>query len=175
MKFHLRKILPVGLLAVLVLVTAAAAYAETSTEPQTNDDLVVFRYSQSGVACDLAPCDVDVLNNDLPAGPWKASTLRIVDPGDLTTLRTKYVESDQGIWEVEPSRTGGSALRLVRAMEHPIRNVSGAYTDTPYPIDYVVEDDAQTLSNPSIGAITFTDSNPLSESLAIFPASLSLA
>ena len=112
-----------------------------------------------------------MLNNDLPEGPWAASTVRIVDPFDMVTLLTKYVEPDQGIWAVNESN-GSISFTPCTGNETPDPECTAALnTKEPYPIDYVVEDGAQVLSNPAIVTVTYAES-PLSVSLAYFSSSL---
>ncbi len=138
-------------------------YAEMAVDSQTVDDVALLQ----------APGqrrEYPVLSNDLPAGPWIASTVRIVDPLDMVTLLTKYVEPDQGIWEVNQPNGSISFTPCTHNGTPDVGCTAALDTTAPYPIDYVVEDGGQVLSNPAIVTITYADS-PLSASLAYFSSS----
>ncbi|MCB9139775.1 MAG: hypothetical protein H6642_15640 [Caldilineaceae bacterium] len=174
MALYMRKILRVVLFLTLLLATQLPLYAApTADEPQTIDDNVVVDYADPP-ANKYSTVNIDVLALDLPVEAWLASTVRIVNLTNpsLDTYLTKYVEPDQGIWEVN-TETGVISFTPCTGSGTPDLTCTTALnTDMPFPIDYVVEDTNHVLSNPAQVTVTYKEPDPsLNELLAYFSSS----
>ncbi|MCB0047483.1 MAG: hypothetical protein KDD92_18815 [Caldilineaceae bacterium] len=163
MNLYIRRAFQIGLLVAMLLITSPSLYAQT--DPEAVDDEALLQTANSAVV-------IPVLDNDLPdSSAWNPSTVRIIDPTDFVTQLTKYVEPDQGIWEV--NTTGGSiSFTPCTGNGTPDPECTSALSiKDPFAIDYVVQDTNGTLSNPAIVTVTYADP-PLSASLGYFFSSL---
>ena len=84
-------------------------------------------------------------------------TVRIIDPLDMVTLHTKYVEPNQGIWSVNQSNGKISFTPCTGSGTPDLECTAALNTKKPYPVDYIVEDNSRALSNPAIVTITYAD------------------
>ncbi len=145
----------VGLLLTIMLQVVLAGTSLALSDPQTNDDQSLDNIRGTVVT-------VDVLDNDTP-GAWNASTVRIIDPNDMTTQLTEYLEPDQGTWRVN----GDGSITFTPCSGADV--IDGTCTaelkDDPFPIDYVVQDTGGALSNPAQVLIGYTD-GPLAVTVA---------
>ena len=103
------------------------------------------------------PVVVDVLSNDVPDGAdIDPSTVRIVDPDNLSQLLTQVVIDGEGVWQVNTA-TGTITFR-------PDISCAGVFRDDPFPMEYTVGDGDGLRSNPAIVDISFdpnTTARPL--------------
>ncbi|MCB9137344.1 MAG: hypothetical protein H6642_03220 [Caldilineaceae bacterium] len=137
------------LLLLAFILNAALVSVVFGQEPQTVNDESLDNLKGY-------PVTVDVLANDTQ-GVWLASTVRIVDPNNMVTQLTSYTEPGQGTWTVNNG--------LITFTPQP------GFDSNPFPIDYIVQDDAGQLSNPSQITITY-GSGPLGITVAYFGSAM---
>ena len=98
------------------------------------------------------PVVVEVLGNDID-NDIVSSSVRIIDPTDLSGLLTSAVVAGEGRWQVNTA-SGTITYTPCTGVGQPVASCTGAFTDDPLPMEYNVADVGGSRSNPAIITIT---------------------
>lgn len=153
----MRRSLPRLIVVLFVMIALQVIFAEASYAQIVFDDESFNNKAGEAVT-------ISILNNDVTEGTWKPATVRIIDPNDLSTPLTEYVESGQGVWTANASGTVTFTPCLAAGV--PDARCTAAIDDDPFQIDYVVQDETG-FSNPAQVMITFAE-GPLAVTVAYF-------
>lgn len=98
---------------------------------------------------------INVVSNDIDAdGNLQPSSVRLLNPSNLSQKLTRVVMPDEGVWQVNTS-TGNVTFSPCTAAGQPDASCTQLLRDDPFPIEYTVKDQTGAESNPAIITITF--------------------